>query len=52
MLKWMKPDGREIMTTDNEETIAYCTSLNWKPRKQAKATPKAKVKAAISPKEE
>ena len=52
MLTWKKPSGALIETADNDDTVAYCTSIGWKQVKPPKATPKAKVKAAISPKEE
>jgi hypothetical protein len=33
-MKWIKPNGIEIETTDTEEVIEYCESLGWKRAEQ------------------
>jgi len=44
-MKWVKPSGLKIETTDSEETIEYCKSLGWKEdkleeKKEVKKAPK------------
>ena len=29
-IKWVKPNGNELETNDNKDTVAYCESLGWK----------------------
>ena len=33
-MKWLRPSGREIETTDSKDVVEYCTSLGWKPVKE------------------
>lgn len=35
MSTWIKPNGMKLEVTDNQATIEYVTSLNWKPEKEA-----------------
>ena len=30
VIKWIKPNGNEIETDDDDVTIQYCESLDWK----------------------
>lgn len=32
---WIKPNGTKIEVNDNQATIDYVVSLNWKPAKEA-----------------
>ena len=32
---WIKPNGTKIEVNDNQATIDYVVSLNWKPVKEA-----------------
>jgi len=45
-MKWIKPSGLKIETTDSDETIDYCKSLGWKEDKlEIKRQPKQVKKA-------
>lgn len=44
IMKWLKPNGTEIETSDRKEAVEYCESLGWKPIK--KAVKKKAVKKA------
>jgi hypothetical protein len=35
MALWIKPNGTKIEVNDNQATIDYVVSLNWKPAKEA-----------------
>jgi len=39
-MKWIKPSGLKIETTDSDETIDYCKSLGWKEDKPEIKKPK------------
>jgi len=32
---WIKPNGTKIDINDNQATVEYATSLNWKPYQEA-----------------
>jgi hypothetical protein len=44
-MKWVKPSGLKIETTEFEETIEYCKSLGWKIESEViKEKPKKETK--------
>ena len=46
MAIWIKPNGKEITTNDNEATVEYCKSLKWKLKGEKKEASKAKKKVS------
>lgn len=46
-MKWIKPNGTEIETNDDEETVKYCQQLGWEKKKRKYTKKENATKAQV-----